>query len=258
MAMNEEQKKAAAAERMRKARAAKKAAEEAAKSVEETAIDEQAKVAETACAQKMFSEDDVQRMIAEALAKQAESAKPQVIQVMQGEKRITVRFQAEVADDNVSYFGANNRYGPITGKMGMLYIPYSDWPQFLDERVRWMLKNRWLVVLDGLDEQERELNGINYRAGEVMDEKAFSKLLDMTEEELLEIFPKLCVPYREMVARRFVTGYQNGDHRVKERRGLVKKLNDISKKDYTDVPEGDIRRRGAFASIIDGMNQDDV
>lgn len=253
MAMNEEQKKAAAAERMRKARAAKKAAVEAEKAIAEPKAE-----AQETPAKKTFTEEDVQRLIAEALAKQAESARPQIIQVMQGEKRVTVRFQAEVADDNVAYFGANNRYGPITGKSGMLYVPYSDWPQFLDERTRWMLRHRWLVVLDGLDEQERELNGINYREGEVMDEKAFAKMLDMSEDELLEVFPKLCVPYREMVARRFVTGYQNGDHRVKERRSLVKKLNDMSKKDYVNAPEGDIRRKGAFASIIEGMNQDDV
>lgn len=205
-----------------------------------------------------YTAEDVQRIVAEALAKQAESVRPQVIQVMQNEKRVTVRFQAEVADDNVSYFGANNRYGPITGKSGMLYIPYSDWPQFLDERVRWMLKNRWLIVLDGLDEQERELVGVSYKPGEIMDEKAFAKMLDMSDEELREVFPNLCVSYREMVARRFLTAYKNGNANVRQRRALIKELNDISKKDYLDTPENDNRRKGAFAAILEGMNQEDI
>lgn len=251
MAMNEEQKKAAA-ERMRQARAAKKAAAEAEKAAAETV--------ETATeAPKTFTEEDVQRMIAEALARQAETFKPQVIQVSQGDKKVVIRFQAEVADDNVAVFGAGGYYGQITGKSGMLTVPKSEFTsRFLDESARWMLKHRWLIVLDGLDEQERELYGVNYREGEYMDDMAFAKMLDMPEEEMLEVYPKLCLPYREMVARRFVTGYQSGDYRVTQRRSLIKQLNDMSKKDYANLPAGDVRRKGAFASILEGMNQDDV
>ena len=39
---------------------------------------------------------------------------------------------------------------------------------------------------------------------------------------------------------------------------LEKKLNDMSKQDYAHLPQGDVRRKGAFASILMGMNQDDV
>lgn len=266
MAMNEEQKKAAA-ERMRKAREAKKAAAEQEKMNEtaETVQPEAEHVAaavpeaQTAPVSPTFTLEDVQKMIAEALAKQAETLKPQVIQVSQGDQKVLIRFQAEVADDNVAVFGAGGYYGQITGKSGMLTVPKSEFTsRFLDENARWMLKNRWLVVLDGLDEQERELYGINYHEGEVLDERAFAKMLDMSETEMLNIYPKLCVPYREMVARRFVTGYQNGDHRVKERRNLVKQLNDMSKMDYAHLPEGDARRKGAFASILEAMNREDV
>lgn len=267
MAMNEEQKKAAA-ERMRKAREAKKAAAEQEKmesmnEAEETKTPEAEQTAnaqqEAKPAAPTFTMEDVQKMIAEALAKQAEMMKPQVIQVSQGDQKVLIRFQAEVADDNVAVFGAGGYYGQITGKSGMLTVPKSEFTsRFLDENARWMLKNRWLVVLDGLDEQERELYGVNYRDGEVLDERAFAKLLDMSETEMLGIYPKLCVPYREMVARRFVTRYQNGDHRVKERRSLVKQLNDMSKMDYAHLPEGDARRKGAFASILEAMNKEDV
>lgn len=249
MAMTEEQKRAAAAERMRKAREAKKAAAEA-ESKEKAANESNAPT---------YSEDDVQRMIAEALARQAESMKPQVIQVSQGEKKVLMRWQAEVADDNVAMFGAGGYYGQITGKSGMLSVPKSEFTsRFLDDATRYMLKNRWLIVLDGLDEQERELFGVNYREGEYMDDMAFAKMLDMDEQEMLDVYQRLCKPYREMVACRFVTGYQSGDARVRDRRQLVKKLNDMSKKDYEHLPESDPRRKGAFSSILEGMNREDV
>lgn len=267
MAMSEEQKKANA-ERMRKARAAKKAsaetdvqAEKAMEAMEAENLHTEPETMQAAPAETAptFTLEDVQRMIAEALAKQAETIKPQVIQVTQGDQKVTMRFQAEVADDNVAVFGAGGYYGQITGKSGMLSVPKSEFTsRFLDENARWMLKRRWLVVLDGLDEQERELYGVNYREGEYMDEMAFAKMLDMTEAEMLAVYPKLCVPYREMVARRFVTGYQNGDARVRDRRMLVKKLNDLSKQDYAHLPEKDARRKGAFASILEAMNQEDV
>lgn len=254
MAMSEEQKKAAA-ERMRQARAAKKAAAEA----EKTAVQPEQVQPTATESTKTFTEEDVQRMIAEALAKQAETFKPQVIQVAQGDKKVVIRFQAEVADDNVAVFGAGGYYGQITGKSGMLTVPKSEFTsRFLDESARWMLKHRWLIVLDGLDEQERELYGVNYREGEYMDDMAFAKMLDIPADEMLDVYTKLCLPYREMVARRFVTGYQNGDYRVTERRSLIKQLNDMSKKDYADLPAGDVRRKGAFASILEGMNKDDV
>lgn len=254
MAMNEEQKKAAAAERMRKARAAKKAA-----ALEEKETPKAPEPKEEPVEKKTFSEEDVQRMIAEALARQAETTRPQVIQVSGGEKKVVVRFQAEVADDNVAVFGAGGYYGQITGKSGMITVPKSEFTsRFLDENARWMLKNRWLIVLDGLDENERELYGVNYREGEYMDDMAFAKMLDIPEQEMLEVYDKLCLPYREMVARRFVTSYINNDYRVTQRRNLIKQLNDMSKQDYAHLPTGDVRRKGAFASILEGMNKDDV
>ena len=271
----EEQKRKEAAERMAKARAAKKAAQEEAKRDDELVkklneVDEVFAVGLEAVAEALekaddkgkeptFTKDEVQRMIMEALARQRDEIRPQVITVSPETEKVLLRFQAEIADDNVAVFGAGGYYGQITGKTGMLSVPKSEFTsRFLDENARWMLKQRWLVVLSGLDEQERELFGVNYREGEVLDEMAFMKLLDMKAEELLEVYPKLCMSYKEMVARRFVTAFHNGDVRVTTKRALVKSLNDMSKADYKDLPDSDPRRKGAFASILEEMNKRDV
>lgn len=217
-------------------------------------------------APQTFSQEDVQKMIQDALAKQQkafekqiEESQAKVVQVSTEAEKVVMRFQAEVADDNECVFGDNAKFGKIVGKRGILTVNKSDFlSSFRDGNVKWMLDNRWLVVLSGLTEDEAELYGVKYHPGEVLDEKAFVKLLDMSDEELEEIYPKLCKSYREMVARRFVTDWMQGGAHTNGRRTLINRLNAISKEDYKDLPEGDLRRKGAFAPIIEDMNKRDV
>lgn len=256
MATSEEQKKANA-ERMRKARAAKKEAEKAA-AEQPVQVEEQPKAEETPKA-PTYSAEDVQRMIAEAVAKAMDAHKPAtIIQVQGDQEKIVLRFQAEVADDNVAVFGDGGYFGRVTGKRGLLTVPKSDFSRFYSDQVQYMLDHRMLIVLSGMTDDERELYGVKYREGEYMDDMAFMKMLDMPEEEMLAVFPALCADYKEMVARRFVTAYQSGDVRAAQRRGLIKKLNDLSKECYKDLPDSDARKRGLFAGILEEMNRKDV
>ena len=228
--------------------------------------EEQAFMPEIGEAKQSFSEEDVQAMIQKALAeqqkvfqKQLEEAKTNVVQVSAETEKVVMRFQAEVADDNECIFGDNAKFGKITGKRGILTVNKSDFmSSFRDGNVKWMLDHRWLVVLSGLTDEEAELFGVKYRKGEVLDDKAFAKLLDMSDEELLEVFPNLCKSYKEMVARRFYTDWIHGGAHTRNRRELIVKLNAISKKDYEGLPDGDTRRKGAFAPIIEELNKQDI
>lgn len=207
----------------------------------------------------VFTEEQVQQMIAEALAKQAETLKPQVYQVHQGSEKVVLRWQAEVADDNVVLFGDGGYYGKITGRRGILSVPKEDFfNRFMDERTRYMIDKRWLIVVSGLDEQERQMLGVDYREGEYLDGKAFDKLLDMTDEEMLEIFPGLCTAHKEMVAKRICEAYRRNDARIEKRRSLIKTLNDMTKKEYADAPETDERKRGLLVSVLEDMNKQDL
>lgn len=189
---------------------------------------------------KMFAE--MQEML-----KQAQSA-PQVVQVAPQEaERVHFLFEAEVADDNIFSPGENGRYGRIIGKTGSFYVPKNEISSVMDAQFRSMLENRWIIVVSGLSEDEREAFGVDYKEGEYLDKKAFAKMVDLGDE-MLEIYPKLCKGHQEMVAKRFYEAYKNGNPKVT--RELVVKLNALSKKAGSE--------KGDFIGIIELMNEADT
>ena len=171
---------------------------------------------------------------------------PQVIQVAADTEKVTLRFQSECAQDNVATFGPGGLYGQITGQTGTLMVPKNEWSRFMTDQVRYLLKTRQLIVLSGMDEDERELYGVNYKEGELLDRKAFQKILDMGQD-LVDIFPGLCRSHQEMVAKRFTEAFNNGDARAMDRDLLVK-LNEITK-------EGG--QKGMFTKLISMLNKQD-
>ena len=211
-----------------------------------------------------FTQAQVEEMIAKATAEAVAKAMAnipqpapqttQIIQVADNEK-VVMRFQAELADDNIATFGPNGMYGQVTGKRGTVIVPKSEWSRFYDEQTRHMIDDRWLVVISGMDDDERHRFNCDYKAGEVMDEQAFDKLLDMGDE-LIDIFPMLCVSHQEMVGRRYLDAWYAQDARVRDR-ARVTKLNELSRKTYANAPDGDIRKKGIFWPIIEGLNKED-
>lgn len=199
--------------------------------------------------------EELKKLVRKLQAELAEK-RPQVVQVMADTERVVLRFQAEVADDNETRFGPDGMYGQVTGKVGTVAVPKSEWSRFYNESVRNMMTRRWLIVLSGMDDQEREMYGCNYKPGEILDEMAFHKLLDMGRD-LIAVFPKLCPDHQEMVASRFITAYADGDDRAKDRE-LIVALNEMSKETYKDADKKDMRRKGLFWPIIDAMNAEEA
>ena len=190
--------------------------------------------------QKMFA--DMQEML-----KQAQSA-PQVVQVAPQEtEKVHCLFEAEVADDNIYSIGENGRYGRIIGKTGSFFVPKAELSSVMDSAFRAMLENRWIIIVSGLTDEEREAFGVDYKEGEYLDKRAFAKLVDMGEE-ILEIYPKLCKGHQEMVAKRYYEAYVNGNPKVT--RELVVELNKLSKKAGSE--------KGDFIGIIEMMNEADT
>ena len=210
------------------------------------------KTPEKEAEQKTYTEEDVQRMISMAVAKAMQSvptqpAAPQIIQVAADTEKVHFLWQAEVADDNIVRFGEGGMYGQIVGKTGSFYVPKSELSRVLTERNRVFLKRRWLIVVSGLDKEEREALGVDYQDGESLDQKAFQKMVELGDE-LLDIYPKLCEGHRKMVAKRWAEAYEQGNRNVTRQRTV--KLNDMSKA----LGGG----RGDFVGIIEKMNAQDA
>lgn len=194
------------------------------------------------------SEIESLKLLVKQLQDQLAEQKPHVVQVMADTEKVVMRFQAEVADDNRAVFGPDGMYGEVTGKTGTITVPKSEWSRFYNESVRNMIYRRWLIVLSGMDERERELYGCNYKPGEILDEQAFHKLLDLGRD-LIAVFPALCEEHQEMVASRFLTAWMDGDSRAMDR-DLIVALNEMSKNDK--------HKKGMFQPIIEGLNAKDA
>ncbi|MBO5918776.1 MAG: hypothetical protein J6Q14_08430 [Oscillospiraceae bacterium] len=191
----------------------------------------------------------------EEMAKQMESfkeamtaaQKPQVVQVTASTEQVHFLWQAPVADDNVQDFGPGGMYGRIIGKTGEFFVPKNDLSRILDNITRMCLDRRWLIVVDGLSEDEREALGVNYNEGELLDRKAFAKMIELGDK-ILEIFPALCEGHKEMVAKRFYEGWMEKNPHI--HRDTVAELNRMAK----DAG----MKNNAFSAIIEGMNAEQV
>lgn len=225
---------------------------EVVEAVEETPVVEPEKVVVLEPAEPSYNEQiaEMQKMIAELQAQlaQKESQAPQVIQVVNDTEKVHFLFMAEVADDNVYLVGPSGMYGRVVGKTGTFFVPKSELSRVSDPLFRQMLDRRWIVVLDGLNEEERELWGVNYKEGELLDRRAFTRMIDLGDE-IIETYQALCPDHKEMVAKRFAEAYAEAQH-GKVKRETVVALNKMSDKGS--------KAQMAFAEIIEKMNEEDA
>ena len=208
-------------------------------------------------AEKTFTEDEVKSLIAKAVADALEKAQSNVVQISTDKPLVKMLFIDDCSDDNVIGFGVNGKFGTITGPIGYINVPKDAWlGEFRDNQQQMLLRERKLIVLDGLTDEERAMHGLDYKPGEFLDEPMFRNLLDHMDE-LPEIFKKLCPSVRSVVCARLQTAYDSGDPRILNNRDIIVKLNKISKKDFADAPQEDPRRDGLLSNIVRGLNKND-
>lgn len=194
---------------------------------------------------KYYSEAELQAMIAAAVAKAMaeQAAKPAEKPEAPARERVMLLWMAPVAEDNVQDFGPQGRFGRITGPYGSFYVPKDDFPQILDGMARMFLERRWLIVVSGLDDAERDAFGVNYKPGDLLDQQAFRRLAEQGMK-LLDIYPALCPGHKKIVAASVYEAWKGGNKAVT--RGLVKELNRLCRK--IDPEER------TFRAILDEMN----
>lgn len=202
-----------------------------------------------------FTLEQVQKMIEEALAKRDSEHKPEQHTQNSADAVVTMIFQAEVNDSNELLLGPNGKYGMITGKHAIVTINKRDFvSDFRTTMIQYLLKNRNLIVVSGLSDEERKIYGVDYQQGEYLEPAVYDRLIEMGDG-VVDFFEKLHVTWQEMVATKFVEAYENKT--LKCSREALLEMNRISKKNYTGLPKDDARRKGAFYSIIHEMNAAD-
>ena len=175
--------------------------------------------------------EQLKEIVAQAQAQQPQ----QIIVNADNSERVWFLWMADVADDNVTLIGEHGEYGRIVGKVGTFYVPKNDLSRILDTANRYYIENRWMIVVSGLEDEEREALGVMYKDGELLDQKAFMKITDLDKETLFEIYPALCKSHKDMVASRFHEAFESGKPL---RRDVVVELNKIdSNPAYVDIIE---------------------
>lgn len=173
----------------------------------------------------------------------AAAQKPQIIQMSADVEKVQFLYMAEVCDENVYEVGPGGVYGRIVGKTGAFSVPKSEISRVMDTMFRLLMKKRWIIVLSGLTEEEREAYGVNYRVDEVLKEKDFSRIVELGDS-ILGVFSGLCEGHREMVEKRYYDAWRSRSPLVK--RETVAELNRIAKEGGKD--------KNAFRAILEEMN----
>ena len=180
-------------------------------------------------------------------AQMAQSQMPQVIQVSADVEKVRFLWMAPVADDNVTNFGQGGMYARITGPRGEFMVPKPELSRVLDNITRSFIDKRWLIVISGLNDEEREAMGVNYHDGELLDKQAFAKMVEL-EKGILDIYPALCEGHKEMVAKRYYEAWQ--EHNPHVYRDVVVELKRMAQEAGM--------KNNTFADILTEMNEADA
>ena len=191
--------------------------------------------------EKTFTPEEVNEMIKQAVAEaRSESVAPTILQVSQ-EEFVTVLLIAAIADGTSVSLG---NLGQINRAGNTLDIPKKEFLQGMGNPViDSLLRKRTLIVVDGMTDEERERFGLLYKEGELLSQKAYFKLLDFAQDEIISIYNKLCDEHKRVVAKMYATAYfEKRDNRIHLE--TVQELNKISKS---------IEKGGLFKPIIDDI-----
>lgn len=178
----------------------------------------------------------MQKMIAEMLAKQPQP----VMQVnYQKEEMVTLLYMGAVAEGSMVTLWEGFE---IQGRGGTRDIPKKEFLQHLSQGVIKRLKDRRLIVVDGLSDDERERYGVKYNDNELASVDIYYKLLSYDEDKIINIFKNVCDSHKTIIASLFKTAYMAHDNRINQ--PLIERLNKASKT---------IDPKGMFSDILKDM-----
>lgn len=183
----------------------------------------------------------------------AKNAEPvvQTVYVAPNEKMVQCIYIDSCIPNNEIVIGGGRK---ISGSGRVFSVPLSEFEStFITPLIAKLIKTRRIIVLEGLNEEQRELYGCRYAQDEVIRKEGMFDLFfrkDISEAE--EIFGALCAEHQELVATRFMDIYTNGDSELKRyvNREKVVALNNAAKAKHN----GD----GIFKPLLEALNEKDL
>lgn len=197
-------------------------------------------------AKKAKAEEEKESIVEDSTQDTTHEAVTPVVQVLAPKDPVVKILYVDSALPNNQVPIGPGRY--VTGSGRIFTKTLSEFEgEFMTPLTMLLIDQRKFVVLSGLDDEQRTQYNCNYAEGEVIkSEGTFDYLFRCSVENAVEIYEALCKEHRELVARRFISAFENGDNRIT--RDRMEALNEISKKDYEDG-------KGMFTEIIKSMNE---
>ena len=194
--------------------------ETAEEKAEETVQEEQIKL----------TKSELNALIAEAVAAAVKDAKP-VLQVAPTEDPVVLLFLGGIMPGSTVALG---ELGSIYRDGGTLTVSKENFFSKLGGTAEYLLRMRQLIVVSGLNDEERERYGVLYKDNELLTAKTYGRLLHYEPDELCGIYRALCPEHRKLAAKAFRSAMDAGDGRVTADK--LKKLYEIDReggvKDY--------------------------
>lgn len=211
-------------------------------------LDEQSQATKRTYSKK-FSQDEVNDIVAKAVAEALAAVKasqPQTIVQVAKDEYVTILFIGAIAEGTTV---SMPKWGQITYAGGMLDIPKKEFLQGIGIPLNnALLKERQVIVLSGLTDEERRRFSVVYKEGEYLTTTALFELIGYDTEKVCDIYTKLCAEHKRIVAKIFLDAYfEKGDNRIN--RETVKALNSLSKA---------VDKGGLFTPILEDMGAKDA
>ena len=136
---------------------------------------------------------------------------PTVIQAAPAEEPVVLLFLGGIMPGSTVALG---ELGSIYRDGGTLTVSKEAFFSKLNSTAEFMLRTRQLIVVSGLNDEERERYNVAYKDRELLTEKTYGRLLVYDTDELKTIYKTLCPEHKALAAKVFASAVYENDGRA--------------------------------------------
>lgn len=168
--------------------------------------------------------EEAARIATEKVMERMNNSSPSVIQVESKTEYVTLQYIGGIAEGTSVNLGA---LGQIYRDGDTITVSKQHFVSNINATVNLLLKNRELIVLEGLTNEERVRFGVAYKPNELLNGDTFTKLLDYSADELGEVYRALGDKHKTIAVNVLYSAALNSDPRATTEK--LKKILQIDK-----------------------------